>query len=91
MFGISGFELFIIVVFILIVFGPSKFPEMIKIAGLGIKKFKKAKEEMDSILHEEIIDPVMEIANNQEVESMKKDVKRLNPIENLEIKDKDIK
>lgn len=63
MFGIGGFELFIIVVFIFVVFGPDKLPEIIKIAGLLVKKFRKAKSEMDSILKEEIVDPVMKEAN----------------------------
>lgn len=87
MFGISGFELFIIVIFIIIVFGPNKLPEIIKIAGLGIKKLRKAKEEMDSVLHEEIIDPVMKVANDEEVTSIKDDVKRLTEPNNETKKD----
>lgn len=63
MFGIGGFELFIIVVFIFVIFGPDKLPEIIKIAGMGIKKFRKAKSEMDKVLQEEIVDPVMKVAN----------------------------
>lgn len=63
MFGIGGFELFIIVVFILIVFGPDKIPEATKLAGKGIKKFRKAKSEMDKVLNEEIVDPIMKEAN----------------------------
>lgn len=63
MFGIGGFELFIIVVFIFVIFGPDKLPEIIKITGMGIKKFRKAKSEMDKVLQEEIVDPVMKVAN----------------------------
>lgn len=63
MFGISGFELFIIVVFIFVIFGPNKLPEIIKLTGMGIKKFRKAKAEMDKVLQEEIVDPVMKVAN----------------------------
>lgn len=63
MFGIGGFELFIIVIFIFVVFGPKKLPEVTKIAGLAIKKFRKAKSEMDKVLQEEIVDPVMKVAN----------------------------
>lgn len=63
MFGIGGFELFIILVFIFVIFGPKKLPEVTKIAGLTIKKFRKAKSEMDKVLQEEIVDPVMKVAN----------------------------
>lgn len=63
MFGIGGFELFIIVVFIFVIFGPKKLPEVTKVAGLAIKKFRKAKSEMDKVLQEEIVDPVMKVAN----------------------------
>lgn len=63
MFGIGGFELFIIVVFAFVIFGPNKLPEVIKYAGLAIKKFKRAKAEMDKVLNEEIVEPVMKIAN----------------------------
>lgn len=69
MFGIGGFELFIIVVFIFVVFGPDKLPEIIKIISLGIKKFKKAKAEMDTILKEEIVEPVMKEVNKDEENS----------------------
>ena len=63
MFGIGGFELFIIVVFIFVIFGPKKMPEVTKYAGLAIKKFRKAKAEMDKIVQEELVDPVMKVAN----------------------------
>ncbi|MDO5328958.1 MAG: twin-arginine translocase TatA/TatE family subunit [Coriobacteriia bacterium] len=63
MFGIGGFELFIIIVFIFVVFGPDKLPQVTKLAGRGIKKFRKAKAEMDKVVKEEIVDPVMEEAN----------------------------
>ena len=66
MFGIGGFELFIIVLFVLVVFGPKKMPEITRLAGLGIKKFRKAKSEMDKVLQEEIVDPVMKVANEED-------------------------
>lgn len=78
MFGIGGFELFIILVAIFILFGPDKLPEFIKLAGAGIRKFRKAKQEMDQVLHEEIVDPVMREANksepskNSEIDTTKK-------------------
>ena len=66
MFGIGGFELFLIVVFIFVAFGPQKMPEVTKYAGLAIRKFRKAKAEMDKVLQEEIVDPVMKVANEPE-------------------------
>ena len=63
MFGIGGFELFIIVVFIFVIFGPKKMPEVTRYAGLAIKKFRKAKAEMDKVVQEELVDPVMKVAN----------------------------
>lgn len=80
MFGIGGFELFIIVVFIFVIFGPDKLPQIIKYAGLGIKKFRKAKAEMDHVLQEEIVDPVMKIANEPDPpkEDKEKEIKTEN-------------
>ena len=76
MFGIGGFELFIILVFAFVIFGPKKLPEVTKIAGLAIKKFRKAKAEMDKVLQEEIVDPVMKVANEPDKPKETKPVKK---------------
>ena len=76
MFGIGGFELFIIVVFIFVIFGPQKLPEVTKIAGLAIKKFRKAKAEMDKVVQEEIVDPVMKVANEPDPPKEKPQTKK---------------
>lgn len=73
MFGIGGFELFIIVVFIFVIFGPKKLPEVTKITGMAIKKFRKAKSEMDKVVQEEFVDPVMKVANEPDPPKNKKD------------------
>lgn len=57
MFGIGGFELFIIILFGFLIFGPDKLPEIAKTVGMAINKFKKAKDEMDGVIREEIFDP----------------------------------
>lgn len=57
MFGIGGFELFLIILFGFLVFGPDKLPEIAKTLGMAINKFKKAKEEMDGVIREEVFDP----------------------------------
>lgn len=57
MFGIGGFELFLIILFGFLIFGPDKLPEIAKTVGMAINKFKKAKDEMDGVIKEEIFDP----------------------------------
>lgn len=57
MFGIGGFELFLILLFVFLIFGPDKLPEIAKIIGMAIGKFKDAKAEMDGVIKEEIFDP----------------------------------
>ena len=57
MFGIGGFELFLIILFGFLIFGPDKLPEIAKTVGMAINKFKKAKEEMDGVIREEVFDP----------------------------------
>ena len=42
MFGIGGFELFIILLFAFLIFGPDKLPEIAKTLGAALNKFKKA-------------------------------------------------
>lgn len=47
MFGLGPFELTIILVIILIIFGAGKLPEIGAGIGKGIKNFKKATKEVD--------------------------------------------
>lgn len=57
MFGIGGFELFIILVFGFLIFGPDKLPEIAKIVGKGIARFRDAQREMnDALGGEQLID-----------------------------------
>lgn len=53
MFGIGGFELFLILLFGFLVFGPDKLPAIAKTIGKGIAKFRDAQEEMTSQLKKE--------------------------------------
>ena len=58
MFGIGGFELFIILVFGFLIFGPDKLPEIAKTVGKGIARFREAQQEMnETIGSEKIFDP----------------------------------
>ena len=55
MFGIGGFELFIILVFGFLIFGPDKLPEIAKTVGKGIARFREAQQEMNDVLGDEKI------------------------------------
>ena len=54
MFGISGTELFLIAVFALIIFGPDKLPQMARTVGRMMKEFKRAQDNVESLLRAEI-------------------------------------
>ena len=57
MFGIGGFELFVILLFAFLIFGPDKLPEMAKTLGVALNKFKQAQEEMKAVINDEVLDP----------------------------------
>ena len=58
MFGIGGFELFLILLFGFLIFGPDKLPAMAKTLGKAIAKFRSAQDEMNKVIKEEkIFDP----------------------------------
>lgn len=57
MFGIGGFELFLILLFGFLIFGPDKLPAAAKTLGKAIAKFRAAQEEMNHIIKSEIYDP----------------------------------
>lgn len=56
MFGIGGFELFLILLFGFLIFGPDKLPAMAKTLGKAIAKFRNAQEEMTGVLKGEVFD-----------------------------------
>lgn len=56
LFGIGGFELFIILLFGFLIFGPDKLPEMAKTLGAALRKFKQAQSEMESVIKGEVLD-----------------------------------
>ncbi len=57
MFGIGGFELFIILLFGFLLFGPDKLPEIAKTLGAALRKFQQAQSEMEAVIKEEVLDP----------------------------------
>lgn len=56
MFGIGGFELFLILLFGFLIVGPEKLPEIAKTVGKGIAKFRAAQDEMNGVLKGQVFD-----------------------------------
>lgn len=54
MFGISGFELLIILAVVLIIFGPEKLPELGRTVGRAMATFKRAQEDMERVIRAEM-------------------------------------
>lgn len=54
MFGISGTELFIIVVFVLLIFGPDNLPKFGRTIGQMMREFKRAQETMEAVIRAEV-------------------------------------
>ncbi len=61
MFGIGFQEMLVILVVVLIFFGPKRLPDLAKSLGKGIAEFKKASEEVrkgiDEVVREESTEP----------------------------------
>lgn len=49
----GGYELILIVLVLLLIFGGKKIPELMKGLGKGMTEFKKAKKEMDDVTKED--------------------------------------
>ena len=58
MFGLSGMELTIILIFGFLIFGPDKLPDIAATAVKFINQFRKAQEQMNKMIQEEIVDPI---------------------------------
>jgi sec-independent protein translocase protein TatA len=46
MFDVGGGELIVVLLFILLLFGPKKIPEFAQMVGKGLRKFRMAQEEL---------------------------------------------
>jgi len=53
-FGIGGFELLIIIAFMLVIFGPEKLPDLARTVGKAMRQFKSAQEEMEKLIRVEM-------------------------------------
>lgn len=52
---LGPFEIFLIVIVVLLLFGGKKFPELMKGLGQGIREFKKASQEDDHLANHKAI------------------------------------
>jgi sec-independent protein translocase protein TatB len=57
MFGLSFWEIAIIMVIALVVLGPSKLPEIARNLGKGLREFRKATEDFKSTVSDEMSRP----------------------------------
>ncbi len=57
MFGLSGIEIFLILLFGFLIFGPDKLPQIAKTIGKAVQKFRSAQQEMNKVVKTEIYDP----------------------------------
>lgn len=71
LFGISGGEILIILLAVLLLFGPKKIPEIARMIGRGINEVKKVQREINSEIHRYTAD----IEN--EARSMQQDINKL--------------
>jgi len=61
LFGLSGFEIAIILFFGFLIFGPDKLPQIARTIGRGIKQFRTAQEQMNNVIKAEIYDPIKDL------------------------------
>ena len=54
MFGISGTELFIIALFVIIIFGPDKLPALARTVGRFVNEFKKVQGDVETMIRKEM-------------------------------------
>ncbi|MFW5724968.1 MAG: Sec-independent protein translocase subunit TatA/TatB [Bacteroidota bacterium] len=69
LFGISGGEILVILLLILILFGPKKIPEIARTIGKGINEIKKVQRDINAEIHrysDEIENPAKEIRKDIE-------------------------
>ncbi len=63
MLGIGQTELIIIVVFMFLLFGPDKLPQMGRTIGRALRQFRETQEKMTAVVQTEIVDPMTQAAS----------------------------
>lgn len=82
LFGISGGEIFIIVLLILIFFGPKRIPEIARTLGKGINEIKKVQRDINAEINrysDEIENPVKQV--KEDIEGFSKGLNKAADIE----------
>jgi len=75
LFGISGGEILIILVAVLLLFGPKKIPEIARMIGRGINEVKKVQREINTEIHRYSADIENEARDVQDkIDRFKKDI-----------------
>lgn len=74
-------EILTIMVFIVILFGPSKIPQIARDLGQGVRKMRGAVEDIKTEILKEADNPISEI--KREIDKVKEATKELNPIEQI--------
>lgn len=72
MFGIGGFELFLILIFGFLIFGPDKLPDIAKTIGKFINRFRTSSQEMSETLKTGFFDKDSDEPFKNPVETMEK-------------------
>lgn len=80
MFGLGANEIFLILLFGFLIFGPDKLPKIAKTVGQAISKFRDAQNEMNNVIKEEVYDP------DDKSEPVKNPLDSLNKLGNQETK-----
>ncbi len=65
LFGISGGEILLILLVVLLLFGPGKIPEIARMIGRGINEVKKVQREINTEIHRYTADIETEARNMQ--------------------------
>ena len=63
MLGIGGTELFVIVLFAFLLFGPDKLPQMGRTIGRALRQFRTTQEKMTAVVQSEVLDPMQSAMN----------------------------
>jgi len=61
LFGLSGFEVAIILIFGFLIFGPDKLPQIARTVGRVIRQFRTAQEQMNKVIKSEVYDPLKDL------------------------------
>jgi len=87
-FGIGPWEVLLILIIALLIFGPGKLPEIARALGEGIRKFRTASREMTATISKEINEETKEIKSElvktgEEITDEVKDISNSLPLSEI--------